>query len=277
MTQSRVQGEILKLLRPEGIGLTAVGDDAQSIYSFRAATVRNILDFPKDFPGTRIIKLEQNYRSRQPLLECTNRVIAQAQERYTKELWSVRAGGEKPWLVSCLDEDEQASFLIRKILEHREAGIDLRRQAVLFRASHHSILLETELARHNIPFVKYGGLKFVEAAHVKDLMAFLRLAENPRDIVAGCRVLTLLPGIGPKKARQLMDALHNADGDFDAWQEVTPPAAAREQWRGLCQLLRRLRKVPEPDVVVLCVRTRKAYGLRRSAAVINQKKSARPT
>ncbi len=204
---NRLQGEILKLLKPEGIGLTAVGDDAQSIYSFRAATVRNILDFPKDFPDTRVIKLEQNYRSRQPLLECTNRVIAQSQERYAKELWSVRAGGEKPWLVTCHDEDEQAAFLIRKILEHREAGIDLRRQAVLFRASHHSILLETELARHNIPFVKYGGLKFVEAAHVKDLMAFLRLAENPRDIVAGSRVLTLLPGIGPKKAHQLMDSL----------------------------------------------------------------------
>lgn len=245
---NRLQAQILKLLRPDGIGLTAVGDDAQSIYSFRAATVRNILDFPKDFPDTRVIKLEQNYRSRGPILECTNRVIAQSQERYAKELWSVRSGGEKPWLVTCHDEDEQASFLIRKILAHREAGIDLRRQAVLFRTSHHSILLETELARHNIPFVKYGGLKFVEAAHVKDLMAILRLAENPRDIVAGSRVLTLLPGIGPAKARQLMDVLHHADGDFDAWSDVKPPAAAGEQWKALCQLLRRLRKVPEPDV-----------------------------
>jgi len=195
---NRLQAEILKLLRPDGVGLSAVGDDAQAIYSFRAATVRNILDFPQDFPGAQIVKLEQNYRSTNLILEATNAVIAAARERHAKTLWSTRTGGQKPLLVTCDDEGEQADFLVRRILEHREAGIDLRKQAVLFRASHHSILLEGELLRHNIPFVKYGGLKFMEAAHVKDLLAFLRLAENPRDVVAGQRVLTLLPGIGPR-------------------------------------------------------------------------------
>ena len=163
-----LQAEILYGLSPEGKGLTVVGDDAQSIYAFRAATVRNILDFPKHYKNTTIVTLEQNYRSTQPILDATNGVIGLAKERYAKNLWSERADGERPWLVNCEDDTDQAEYIIRKILEHREAGVDLRRQAVLFRASHHSILLEAELARANIPFHKYGGLKFVEAAHVKD-------------------------------------------------------------------------------------------------------------
>ena len=143
----------------------------------------------------------------------------------------VKAGRRRaPWLVNCEDDTDQAEYVIRKILEHREAGVDLRRQAVLFRASHHSILLEAELARANIPFHKYGGLKFVEAAHVKDLMAFLRLAENPRDMVSGLRLLPLLPGIGPGKARQLMDMLLAAGGSFHAWTDWRPPAGAAKIW-----------------------------------------------
>jgi DNA helicase-2/ATP-dependent DNA helicase PcrA len=200
-----LQAEILQMLRPQGRGLTVVGDDAQAIYSFRAATVRNILDFPRHFPGTTVITLEQNYRSTQPLLDATNAVIAQAAERHAKHLWSQRKDGAKPQLVCCEDEDEQTEAVIRRVLEHREAGLALRRQAVLFRASHHSLALELELARRNIPFRKYGGLRFIETAHVKDLLAFLRLAENPRDLMAGTRVLMLLPGVGPKKARALMD------------------------------------------------------------------------
>ena len=142
-----LQADILYLLSPEGKGLTVVGDDAQSIYAFRAATVRNILDFPKHYPNATIVTLEQNYRSTQPILEATNRVIGLARERYTKNLWSERAEGERPRLVNCEDDADQAEYVIRRILEHREAGIDLRRQAVLFRASHHSMLLEAELAR----------------------------------------------------------------------------------------------------------------------------------
>lgn len=237
---NRLQAEVLKLLCPEGKGLTVVGDDAQSNYSFRAATVRNIFDFPREFPGTTIVKLQQNYRSVTPILAATNGVIAAAEERFAKQLWSLREGGEKPSLVACDDENEQAEFVVEQILSHREAGIDLRRQAVLFRASHHSILLEAELARRNIPFVKYGGLKFMETAHVKDLFAFLRLAENPRDVVAGTRLLMLLPGVGPKRARQLMDLLVARNGDFSSWAEIKPPVAAEPHWPKLVELMRRL-------------------------------------
>ncbi|MFG0334408.1 MAG: ATP-dependent helicase [Maioricimonas sp. JB049] len=225
-----VQANILKGLCPDGQGLTVVGDDAQSIYSFRAATVRNILDFPDQYPGTTVVKLEQNYRSTEPILEATNRVIAAAKERHQKALWSDRTQGEPPRLVFCEDEEEQTDFLIDRILAHREDGLSLTRQAVLFRASHHSIALEVELSRRNIPFHKFGGLKFVETAHVKDTLAFLRLAENPRDIVSGHRMLVLIPGIGQRRARQLMDTLAGNRFDFRAWKEVNPPKAAKTDW-----------------------------------------------
>lgn len=225
-----LQADILYQLSPEGKGLTVVGDDAQSIYSFRAATVRNIFDFPEHYPQATVVTLEQNYRSTQPILDATNEVIGLAKERYTKNLWSGRKEGDLPRLVTCEDESDQADFLVVKILEHREAGIDLRRQAVLFRASHHSILLEAELARRNIPFHKYGGLKFIETAHIKDLLAFLRLAENPRDVVSGVRLLALLPGIGPQKARHLTVMLAESTTGFGVWREWNPPAATRTIW-----------------------------------------------
>ncbi|MBN1588175.1 MAG: ATP-dependent helicase, partial [Pirellulales bacterium] len=238
---NRLQAEIVYQLRPDGQGLTVVGDDAQSIYSFRAATVRNILDLPKRYADATLLTLEQNYRSSTPILEATNRVIGQAKERFTKNLWSERSGGQRPRLVTCEDEEDQTEYLIEHILEHREEGIDLRRQAVLFRASHHSITLEAELARRDIPFHKYGGLKFVETAHIKDLLAFLRLAENPRDVVAGLRVLPLLPGIGPGRARTLMDQVAGvAREPFAAWAAFKPPEAARGVWPGLVELMGRL-------------------------------------
>ncbi len=246
-----LQAEILYKLCPQGEGLTVVGDDAQSIYAFRAATVRNILDFPQRFPQARIVTLQQNYRSTQPILRATNEVIALAKERHVKQLWSQREEGEPPWLVTCEDDQEQSEFVVEKVLKHREAGIDLRRQAVLFRASHHSIMLEAELAGRNIPFHKYGGLKFIETAHVKDLMAFLRLAENPRDVVAGTRLLTLLPGIGPAKARHLMGLLSQSDQGFDCWRRWSPPASAAKLWPRLIELLRTLAggKKPLPEQV----------------------------
>lgn len=234
---NRLQGEILKGLRPDGHGLSVVGDDAQSIYSFRAATVRNILDFPKEFPGATVVKLEQNYRSTQAILKATNCVISEAAERYAKKLWSERLDGELPRLVTCEDEQEQADFVAGQILEHRESNIDLRRQAVLFRASHHSIMLEAELSRRGIPFVKYGGLRFIETAHVKDVMAFLRLAENRRDVVAGMRILCLLPGIGPTRAELLMRVLQTAGGDFGSWKTLAPPAASDRLLPKLTKLL----------------------------------------
>jgi DNA helicase II / ATP-dependent DNA helicase PcrA len=253
-----LQADILYALSPEGKGLTVVGDDAQSIYAFRAATVRNILDFPKHYKNASIVTLEQNYRSTQPILEATNHVIGLARERYTKNLWSERAEGDRPWLVNCEDESDQAAYVIRKILEHREAGIDLRRQAVLFRASHHSMMLEADLARAKIPFHKYGGLKFVETAHIKDLMAFLRLAENPRDVVAGTRLLPLLPGVGPGKARQLMEMLLQGGGRFDVWADWSPPAGASKLWPKLIALLQWLAAASE-DLPSQLHRVRKFY------------------
>ena len=194
---NRIQATILLRMRPDGSGLTVVGDDAQSIYSFRAATVRNILDFPGHFsPEATIVTLDQNYRSTQPILAAANGVIELAKERFTKNLWSDRTGGERPNLVTVSDEMSQARYVVERVLENREMGSKLKQQAVLFRTSHHSGILELELSRHNIPFVKFGGLKFLEAAHVKDLLALLRFVENPRDRVTGFRILLLLTGCG---------------------------------------------------------------------------------
>jgi DNA helicase-2/ATP-dependent DNA helicase PcrA len=256
---NRLQSDVLRLLKPDGRGLTVVGDDAQSIYSFRAATVRNILDFPKQYPGTEVVKLEQNYRSTQPILQAANAVLAEAREGYGKQLWSERAAGERPALVTCLDDQEQAGYLVRQILARREAGLPLRRQAVLFRTSHHSIVLEAELATAKIPFVKYGGLKFIEAAHVKDLLAFLRLAENPRDVVSGVRVLVLLPGIGQKHARALLEALVAAAGSLEAWTKSKPPAAAAKVWPRFVKLLRGLRETKSAELVAQVHAVRKFY------------------
>jgi len=244
---NRLQAGILKLLRPSGQGLTVVGDDAQSIYSFRAATVRNILDFPQEFPGTTIVTLEENYRSVQPILAATNRVIAQAGQGYAKELRSPRDGA-RPQLILCDDELDQSAVVIRTILAHREQGIDLRRQAVLFRTSHHSVVLEGELAQAKIPFVKYGGLRFMDTAHVKDLLAVLRLAENPRDVAAGMRVLTLLPSVGPATARRWMLALEQGGGQWTAWQGLRASLAAQGVLKQLVKLLTGLSRQPAPRV-----------------------------
>jgi DNA helicase-2/ATP-dependent DNA helicase PcrA len=232
-----LQAQILRQLRPDGRGLTVVGDDAQSIYSFRAATVRNILDFPADFPGAVVIKLEQNYRSVQSILDAANAVMALCPRRYHKRLYSTRASAQKPRLVTLIDEAQQSDYLVGRILEHYEEGIPLRRQAVLFRAAHHSDALEVELARRNIPFVKYGGLKFLEAAHVKDVLCILRLAENPRDATSAFRVLQLLDGIGPTHARRAIDHLCAAGWDLRSWRSFRPPPAAEEQWRELVGLM----------------------------------------
>ncbi|HEY1979068.1 MAG TPA: ATP-dependent helicase, partial [Xanthobacteraceae bacterium] len=179
---NRLQASILLALRPTGKGLTVVGDDAQAIYSFRAATVRNILDFPGHFtPKADVVTLEQNYRSTQPILAAANAVIELADERFTKNLWSDRVSAERPRLVGVRDEADQARYVVEQVLENRETGMALKAQAVLFRTSHHSGALEVELTRRNIPFVKFGCLKFLEAAHIKDMLAMLRWAENPRD------------------------------------------------------------------------------------------------
>ena len=199
-----LQADILCATRPTGADVMVVGDDAQAIYAFRAATVRNILEFPDRFPGTRLVRLEQNYRSTQPILDVSNAVIALSSQRHEKTLWSERRSDRQPVLFTCLDEPDQSDAVCSAVLDHREQGVPLREQAVLFRAGHHSDLLEVELSQRNIPFVKYGGLKFMEAAHVKDALAVLRIMENPRDEVSWFRVFQLLEGVGPATARRLV-------------------------------------------------------------------------
>jgi DNA helicase-2/ATP-dependent DNA helicase PcrA len=235
-----LQAATLRKLCVDGKGLTVVGDDAQSIYSFRAATVHNILDFPKVFPNATVLKLEQNYRSVQPILDATNRVIALAPARYNKDLFSTRASAQKPHLVTLTDEDQQSDYVINRILEHLEAGIPLRKQAVLFRAAHHSDVLEVELGRRNIPFVKYGGLKFLEAAHVKDVLSILRLAENPRDTTSAFRVLQLIDGFGPAHAKRAIAHLSAAQFDLKSLKKHSPPGAASGQWTGFVELMLKL-------------------------------------
>jgi ATP-dependent DNA helicase UvrD/PcrA len=240
---NRLQSKILLKLKPNGRGVTVVGDDAQSIYSFRAATVRNILDFPHQFePPARIITLEQNYRSTQSILVACNRVIGFASERFTKNLRSERNSKQKPFLTTVTDETAQTHYVAQQILDAREAGVALKSQAVLFRASHHSAQLEIELSRRNIPFVKYGGLKFLEAAHVKDVISVFRWCENPRDRVAGFRVLKLLPGIGPTTAARVQDQVEQQPGKSNVLSSLDVPKAAAEDWPGFAKLFTRLRK-----------------------------------
>jgi len=239
---NRLQAAILTALKPDGRGLTVVGDDAQSIYSFRAAEVRNILDFPKLFPEPAdVVTLDRNYRSTDALLSAANAVIGEASERFTKDLWTERRSFEKPRLVAVRDEAEQANHVCEEVLREREGGTLLKHQAVLFRASHHSGPLEIELTRRNIPFVKFGGLKFLDSAHVKDVLAALRFAENPRDRVAGFRVLQLMQGIGPSAAGAAMEAMQRALDPALGLQLFRPPARAQADWPGFAELFSRLR------------------------------------
>ena len=239
---NRLQASILTALKPDGAGLTVVGDDAQSIYSFRAAEVRNILDFPQQFARPAdVIMLERNYRSTETILAAANAVISEASERFTKNLWSERKSSQKPKLVSVRDEADQANYVCQAILAEREAGTALIAQAVLFRTSHHSGPLEIELTRRNIPFVKFGGLKFLDAAHVKDVLAVLRFAENPRDRVAGFRVLQLLPGIGPSAASQIVETMATSLDEAMGLARYRPPQRAAEDWPAFVALFSGLR------------------------------------
>jgi DNA helicase-2/ATP-dependent DNA helicase PcrA len=239
---NKLQASVLLALRPNGRGLTVVGDDAQSIYSFRAATVRNILDFPGHFsPAADVVTLEQNYRSTQPILAAANAVIELADERFTKNLWSERKSAERPQIVSVRDEADQALYIVEKVLESREQGLALKTQSVLFRASHHSGPLEVELTRRNIPFVKFGGLKFLEAAHIKDMLSFLRWAENPRDRVAGFRVIQLLPGAGPATASRVLERIGERADPVDGLSDIKPPPAAAEHWPAFVEAVRVVR------------------------------------
>ena len=235
---NRLQGEILRSLRPDGTGVTVVGDDAQSIYSFRGAAVENILGFPEQYtPRAETITLAQNYRATQPLLDVANALMADAPRQHRKHLLSVRGSGGRPCYVTIDELQSQAEYVGEQVLKRREAGVPLRRQAVLFRNASASDLLEVELMRRRIPFVKYGGLKFLEASHVKDLLAVLRWADNPRNTLAAFRVLQLLPGMGPANAQRLVADLEATGGSFDTLAKAQKPAAALQDLPKLAKLL----------------------------------------
>ncbi len=216
-----LQAQILQRLRPTGEGLTVVGDDAQAIYSFRAASVENILDFPKAY-GAATVVLEENYRSTQPVLDAANALMAEASRQYQKELRSRRTEGPRPRHVTVADDAAQAQYIVTRVLEAREQGVELMRQAVLFRSSYHSDVLELELVKRGIPYVKYGGLKFLEAGHVKDALAVLRWADNPKNRVAAWRALQLLPGVGPKGTERVFTAFEAQGHRWTALQSPSP-------------------------------------------------------
>ena len=242
-----LQAEILKALRPSGEGVTVVGDDAQAIYSFRAATVENILGFPAQYaPAATVVTLEENYRSTQGVLDAANSLIAEGSRQYRKTLHATRGSGERPRYVTVADDQAQADYVVARVLETRERGVVLKRQAVLFRSSHHSDVLELELVRRNIPYVKYGGLKFLEAAHVKDMLAVLRWADNPKNRVSAFRVLQLLPGMGPANAARLFTHFEAAGHDWRSLAAFNAPSHAVEAWPPFAELMLSLARPDGP-------------------------------
>ena len=235
---NKLQADILHALKPDGSGLAVVGDDAQAIYSFRAAAVENILGFPDRFtPRAEVITLAQNYRSTQAVLDVSNAVMAEAPRQYRKHLLATRGQGVKPKVVTVDDLQTQAEYICTEVLKRRESNTPLRRQAVLFRSSSHSDVLEVELGKRQIPYVKYGGLKFLEASHIKDLLAILRWADNPRNTLAAFRVAQLLPGMGPGNARKVVDLLTENAFAFAALKTFTPPQPAAAGWHKLTELM----------------------------------------
>ena len=238
---SSLQGEIVYALRPDGQGVTVVGDDAQAIYSFRAAAVENILGFADRYkPKAEIVVLAQNYRSTQQVLDSANALMADGVRQHRKTLLGTRQSTQKPLYVALDDAQAQAEYISGKILQTREIGGSLKRHAILFRSSHHSDVLEVELTKRNIPFVKYGGLKFLEAAHVKDMMSVLRWADNPRNSVAAFRVLKLLAGIGPGHAKQALDYFEAQSFNVGALAGFDAPQPVKMDWKRYCALFERL-------------------------------------
>jgi DNA helicase-2/ATP-dependent DNA helicase PcrA len=245
---NRLQAEILYAMKPDGAGLTVVGDDAQAIYSFRAAAVENILGFPERFePPAEVVTLAQNYRSTQQVLDVANAVMAEAPRQHRKYLLSIRGEGTRARAVTVDDLQSQAEFICTEVLKKRESSVPLKRQAVLFRSASHSDILEVELAKRKVPFVKYGGLKFLEAAHIKDLLGVLRWADNPRNTLAAFRTLQLLPGIGPVHARATIEYLERSGHSLGALSSCPPPQQTPEiDWRRLSELMQSLADPQRP-------------------------------
>ena len=242
---NRLQAEIVRLLAHVHDNVMAVGDDAQSIYSFRGATVRNIFEFPDLFPDTKIIKLEENYRSTQPILDLSNEIILQAKESYTKNLFTKKDSGFQPALIEADSERYQARFVAQKILELREEGVPLTEMAVLFRSSFHSFDLEIELSKRDLPFVKRGGFKFIETTHVKDVLAHLRVLANPQDAVSWHRILLLLEGVGPKSSDKILGHLLDGPDPLQRLAEYPGRGVVRTEVQKLAAALR---AVSTPDL-----------------------------
>jgi len=232
-----LQAEIIRLLADAHDNVAVVGDDAQSIYSFRGANFRNIMDFPKAFPGTKIIKLEENYRSTQPILNLTNKIIERAKESYQKRLFTQKRHGETPILVQAESEQMQSRFVCQRILELREEGVPLWDMAVLFRSSFHSFDLELELARHKIPFIKRGGFQFMETTHIKDLLAHLRVLANPQDSVSWNRILLLLEGVGPQMSQKIIHWILDGTQPVERLRSFDAKGKVSQGLRTLVQVL----------------------------------------
>jgi DNA helicase-2/ATP-dependent DNA helicase PcrA len=244
---NKLQADILLAMRPDGSGLAVVGDDAQAIYSFRAAAVDNILGFPDRFnPRAEVVTLAQNYRSTQEVLDVSNSLMADAPRQLRKHLLSIRGKGARARLVTVDELQTQAEYLCSEILRRREANVPLRRQAVLFRGASHSDLLEVELGKRKIPYTKYGGLKFLDAGHIKDLMSVLRWADNPRNSLAVFRAAQLLPGMGPVNARKVVEHLEANACAFASLKTFAAPASAKHGFEKLTDLLLALAEPQRP-------------------------------
>ena len=242
---NRLQAEIVCLLAHVHHNVMAVGDDAQSIYSFRGATVRNIFEFPDLFPDTKIIKLEENYRSTQPILDLSNEIILQAKESYTKNLFTKKDSGFQPALIEADSERYQSRFVAQKILDLREEGVPLTEMAVLFRSSFHSFDLEIELSNRDLPFVKRGGFRFIETTHVKDVLAHLRVLANPQDAVSWHRVLLLLEGVGPKSSDKILNHVLGGAEQIQRLAEYPGRGAVKTEVQKLAAALQ---TVADPDL-----------------------------
>ncbi|HEX4387122.1 MAG TPA: ATP-dependent helicase [Steroidobacteraceae bacterium] len=244
---NRLQAEIVHAMKPDGAGVAVVGDDAQAIYSFRAAAVENILGFPERYqPAAEVVTLAQNYRSTQPVLDTANAVMAEAPRQHRKYLLSVRGDGARPRAVTVDELQTQAEYVCAEVLKRREANVPLKRQAVLFRSASHSDVLEVELTKRKIPYVKYGGLKFLEAAHIKDLLAVLRWADNPHNTLAAFRTLQLLPGMGPVNARAAIDHFEAGGRAFESLRSFKPPQTPEIDWKRLLDLITALADPQRP-------------------------------
>src|SRR5581483_1984802 len=234
---NRLQADIVRLLAAAHDNVMVVGDDAQSIYSFRGANFRNIMDFPTDFPGATIISLEENYRSTQPILDLTNEIISRASEKYEKHLFTSKKEGDPPLLIQAESEQMQSRFVCQRVLELREEGVPLWDIAVLFRSSFHSFDLEMELTRHNIPFVKRGGFQFMETAHIKDLLAHLRVLANPQDAISWGRVLSLLEGVGPQASQKITNWIMDASNPIGRLRSFDAKGKVAHGLKTLAQVL----------------------------------------